>query len=323
MFERFTEEARRTVVFAKEEAYTLQHTSIGTQHLLLGLLHTGEGGAADALTGAGVSLEDLREQVVRIVGPSEGVTEAPATIPFTPRAKKVLELSLRESMDLGDPSITGGHILLALMREGSGVAAQALMQLGIDLPALRRQVLGTLSAGEAMTEPRQQRRGLFRRSPASRPVSERDLIAHVPVLERLDDASWDALTKARESARMRSAVALEPIDLIAGVAAVTGPGADVLRAAGVELDALNAAVRAVSGGQDPAPPALAFTVEVMRALAESAGEASRQGHPAVTTAHLLYALLAHPDEELNSLLDGLGVDSASLRTETTKALASQ
>jgi ATP-dependent Clp protease ATP-binding subunit ClpA len=321
MFERFTEEARRTVVFAKEEAYTLQHTSIGTQHLLLGLLHTSEGVAAGALTGAGVALDDLREQVVRIVDPGEVTADAAGTIPFTPRAKKVLELSLRESIELGHPSITGGHILLALIREGSGVAAQALTGLGVDLAALRMQVLGALRAGEAETEPARQRRTLFRRSSPSRPVSERDVIAQAPLLERLDDAAWDALTKARESARMRRAEALAPIDLLAGVATVAGPGADVLRAAGTDHEAVNAAVHAVAGGQDPAPPALAFTAEVMRVLAASAGEASRYGHPAVTTAHLLFALLAHADDaQLRTLLDGLDVDVATLRTETTKIL---
>lgn len=323
MFERFTEEARRTVVLAKEEAYTLQHASIGTQHLLLGLLHTGEGVAAEALTSAGVSLEDLREQVVRLVGPNESPPAAGAAIPFTPRAKKVLGLSLRESLDLGHQAITGGHILLALMREGSGVAAQALMQLGVDFPTLRRQVLGTLSVSDAGLEPPRKRRALFRRVPSSQPVSERDVIAHVPLLERLDDASWDALTKARESARMRSAEALAPIDLLAGVAAVTGPAADVLRAAGVDLDALDAAVRAASGGQDTAPPALAFTVEVVRTLAEGAGEASRHGHPAVTTAHLLFALLVHPDDDLAALLDRLGAGVADLREAAAKAVTSQ
>jgi hypothetical protein len=320
MFERLTDEARRTVVHAQEESRMLQHNYIGTEHLLLGLLHTGEGVAAEALTSAGASLEDVRQQVVRIVGP--GKKEPIGSIPFTPRAKKVLELSLRESLELGDELITSGHILLALMREGSGVAMEALAQLRVDFPTLRGRVVEALGPGGPETEPPRERHGLFRRAPASsRSVSERELIGHGALLERLDDAAWESLTKARESTRTRKAEALAPIDLLAGVAAVAGPAADALRAAGVDLDALAVAARAVPGGQDVAPPALPFTMAAVRALAAAAGEASRYGHPAVTTAHLLLALLVHADDdESTTLLDGLGVDVASLRTEITKAI---
>src|SRR5919202_5043568 len=122
VFERYTDRARRVVVLAQEEARLLNHNYIGTEHILLGLIHEGEGVAATALTELGISLEAVRAQVEEIIGPGE---KAPSShIPFTPRAKKVLELSLRESLELGHNYIGTEHILLGLIREGQGVAAQ-------------------------------------------------------------------------------------------------------------------------------------------------------------------------------------------------------
>ena len=144
MFERFTERARRVVVLAQEEARLLKHNYIGTEHLLLGLIHEGEGVAAKALESLGVSLEGVREDVEAIIGRG---SEVPAgQMPFTPRAKKVLELSLREAIQLGHNYIGTEHILLGLVREGEGVAAQVLQKLGADLERVRRSVL-TLLAG--------------------------------------------------------------------------------------------------------------------------------------------------------------------------------
>ena len=127
MFERFTDRARRVVVLAQEEARNLNHNYIGTEHILLGLIHEGEGVAAQALEAMGISLESVREQVEEIIGQG---TEAPSGhIPFTPRAKKVLEYSLREALQLGHNYIGTEHILLGLIREGDGVAAQVLTNL--------------------------------------------------------------------------------------------------------------------------------------------------------------------------------------------------
>ncbi len=142
MFERFTDRARRVVVLAQEEARMLNHNYIGTEHLLLGLIHEGEGVAAKALESLGVSLEAVRAQVEEIIGQGQ---EAPSGhIPFTPRAKKVLELSLRESRQLGHDYIGTEHILLGLLREGEGVAAQVLVRLGADLNRVRQQVIELL-----------------------------------------------------------------------------------------------------------------------------------------------------------------------------------
>ena len=143
MFERFTDRARRVVVLAQEEARLLNHNYIGTEHILLGLIHEGEGVAARALESMGISLESVRSQVVEIIG--QGSQAPSGHIPFTPRAKKVLELSLREALQLGHNYIGTEHILLGLIREGEGVAAQVLQQLGADLHKVRQTVIQLLS----------------------------------------------------------------------------------------------------------------------------------------------------------------------------------
>jgi ATP-dependent Clp protease ATP-binding subunit ClpA len=143
MFERFTDRARRVVVLGQEEARLLNHDYIGTEHLLLGLIHEGEGVAAKALESLGIRLGAVRSQVEEVIG--QGQSAPVGHIPFTPRAKKVLELSLRESQQLGHNYIGTEHILLGLIREGQGVAAQVLVKLGADLSRVRQQVIQLLS----------------------------------------------------------------------------------------------------------------------------------------------------------------------------------
>ncbi|MGH8871552.1 MAG: ATP-dependent Clp protease ATP-binding subunit [Acidimicrobiia bacterium] len=143
MFERFTDRARRVVVLAQEEARLLNHNYIGTEHILLGLLNEGEGIAAQALESLDIDLASVREEVVKIIG--QGQQSPSGHIPFTPRAKKVLELSLREALQLGHNYIGTEHILLGLIREGEGVAAQVLQQLGAELQKVRQTVIQLLS----------------------------------------------------------------------------------------------------------------------------------------------------------------------------------
>jgi ATP-dependent Clp protease ATP-binding subunit ClpC len=151
MFERFTDRARRVVVLAQEEARMLNHNYIGTEHILLGLIHEGEGVAAKALESLGISLEAVRQQVEEIIG--QGQQAPSGHIPFTPRAKKVLELSLREALQLGHNYIGTEHILLGLIREGEGVAAQVLVKLGADLNRVRQQVIQLLHGYQQGKEP--------------------------------------------------------------------------------------------------------------------------------------------------------------------------
>ena len=138
MFERFTNQSRRVVVLAQEEARMLDHNYIGTEHLLLGLLHEGRGTAARALEAMDVTLQAVRDQVIAIIG--RGEAQPSGHIPFTPRAKKSLELSLREALQLGDGYIGTGHLLLGLIHQSDNVAVKILDNLGTDLKDLRVRV---------------------------------------------------------------------------------------------------------------------------------------------------------------------------------------
>jgi ATP-dependent Clp protease ATP-binding subunit ClpC len=143
MFERFTDRARRVVVLAQDEARMLNHRYIGTEHILLALIDEGEGVAARALAEMEISLEAVRREAEELVG--QGQQAPSGHIPFTPQAKKVLQLSLREAVQLGHNYIGTEHILLGLIREGEGVAAQVLVRLGADLNRVRQQVIELLA----------------------------------------------------------------------------------------------------------------------------------------------------------------------------------
>jgi Clp amino terminal domain, pathogenicity island component len=156
MFERFTDRARRVVVSAQEEARLLNHDYISTEHILLGLVHDEDAVAAKALVELGIPLEAVRGQVVERIGQGSG--SSTGHIPFTPRAKKVLELSLREALQLGHNYIGTEHILLGLIREGEGVAAHVLVELGASQDRVRQQVIRLLS-GEVGPDPAEQVQG--------------------------------------------------------------------------------------------------------------------------------------------------------------------
>jgi Clp amino terminal domain, pathogenicity island component len=160
MFERFTDRARRVVVLAQEEARLLNHNYIGTEHILLGLVHEEQGVAARALTELGISLEAVRAEVEEIIG--QGQSAPTGHIPFTPRAKKVLELSLREALQFGHDYIGTEHILLGLIREGEGVGAQVLVKLGASQDRVRQQVTQLLSGYAGVGPPEQESLGQVR-----------------------------------------------------------------------------------------------------------------------------------------------------------------
>jgi ATP-dependent Clp protease ATP-binding subunit ClpC len=178
MFERFTDRARRVVVLAQEEARMLNHDYIGTEHLLLGLIREGDGYAARALESLGISLDAVRQQVEEIIGQGQQAPSGP--VPFTPRAKKVLELSLRESVQLGHNSIGPEHILLGMLREGDGVAAQVLVALGADLNRVRQQVIQLVHGYQGQDVPIAGSQ-LGERPPA---VLPEDALARVNALDR-------------------------------------------------------------------------------------------------------------------------------------------
>jgi ATP-dependent Clp protease ATP-binding subunit ClpC len=143
MFEKMTDRARRVMVLSQEAARRLAHNYVGTEHILLGLIEEGEGVAAKALVELGISLPDVQKKVEAVIG--RGEQSPTGSIPFTPRAKKVIELSLREGLQLGHNYIGTEHILLGLIREGEGVAASVLVDLGVDLRQVRQQVIKVLN----------------------------------------------------------------------------------------------------------------------------------------------------------------------------------
>ena len=317
MFDRFTDEARRTVVLAQEEARSLRHGHIGTEHLLLGMLQAGTSMGAAVLRSLGVSCDDARAQVLEIVGPGDAAPME--SIPFTPRAKKVLELSLRESLTQDHHEISDAHILLALLRESQGVAAQALAQLDVDAAAVRSAVLREF--GGTGDNPAGRRRRLFRRGAPHAPAPDvTSLVENASALEHLDETGWDAVARARSTARQRRAGAVLCIDLLAGVAAVAGPGAECLTATGVDLDDLRATVEQHEGGGKAPPSPLFFDGAARVALAGAAEEARHRGHDEATTAHLLLALMEEADEDLIAVLDAHGVSISDLREQITQRL---
>jgi ATP-dependent Clp protease ATP-binding subunit ClpA len=291
VFERFTDRARRVVVLAQEEARVLNHNYIGTEHILLGLIHEGNGIAARALEALGVEATTVRQQVEEIIGRSD--TPPSGHIPFTPRAKKVLELSLREALALNHNYIGTEHILLGLIKEGEGVGAQVLTRLGADLERVRAQVLELLS-GYAGEEPPAPRRRLFRRTPEP-------MISNIPGmgevlepelgLERLADDSLRAVLAARAEARRTGHAEVEPEHLLVGLLAVeTDPGARRLAAMGVSLDALVEVLRGVAQpSQTPVPPVPPLAAATWRVLADAAGQTRAEP---VDTDALLDALQA-------------------------------
>jgi len=199
MFERFTDQARRVVVMAQEEARLLGHGHIGTEHILLGLLAEGDGLAAQALATLEISLDAAREQVAEIIG--EGTGQPSSHIPFTPRTKKVLELSLREAQRLGDSYIGTEHILLGMAREGEGVGVQVMDRLGASTDRVLAQAQMTKRAapGEEL-----RRVSAGRQTPIERPVAMRSIVSRLDeIAERLSAIENLLAEMRRPAARSR------------------------------------------------------------------------------------------------------------------------
>ena len=223
MFERFSDRARRVVVLSQEEARLLNHNYIGTEHILLGLVHEGEGLASRALRSLDITLDAVRQQVEEIIG--QGGSPPSEQIPFTPRAKKVLELSLREALQLGHNYIGTEHILLGLIREGEGVAAQVLVRLGASLPTVRARVLQLVAGGSV--------EGAVGRMPGLSP----ELMA--------------VLDEARRAAEATGEAQVMPSHLfLAAVEHPDGAAGRMLRAVGVDPEELR---RQLADESDEAP----------------------------------------------------------------------
>ena len=240
MFERFTDRARQVIVLAQEEARMLNHNYIGTEHILLGLSHEGEGVAAKVLESMGVPLEMARQLVEEIIG--HGVTAPTGHMPFTPRAKKVLELSLREALQLGHNYIGTEHILLGLVREGEGVAAQVLVKLGASLDRVRDNVIILLEGGSV------EREEIAERPTARMPLTARGL---------------DAMDIASDFARKRGHRRIDPGDLLLGALAIVSEYPDarpVVEGLGIDIELVRRRIQELSAadkegrGGDPEDP---------------------------------------------------------------------
>lgn len=313
MFERFTDEARRVVVLAQEEARSLDHPQIGTEHLLLGLVHEPRSEVADVLIELGVDVDALRHAVHAVAG--RGVEPSPSHLPFSRQAKEALELALRESLQLSHREIRPAHILLGLLRVGDGVAVTVLTRQGVELEDVRMVAKRPAhAAGSAV-----QRRGLrrwFRWDDDSAEPSTPLLV------ERLDDQAWEAVTEARRAARDDVVGVVDTRHLLIGIASVPGPGADALAAMGHDRASL-----AAVGGQPPPedpdgrPAAPVFSAGARAALRRAADEA-RQGDVGTGTGHLLLALLpsADRDDVVDALLEAAGVSRDQLRVEAARRL---
>lgn len=314
MFERFTDEARRVVVIAQEEARGLDHTQIGTEHLLLGLVHEERSEVTGVLVELGVDVQALEHAVHAVVG--RGVDASPSHLPFTRQAKESLELALRESLQLGHREIRPTHILLGLLREGDGVAVTVLTRQGVDLDEVR--TIAKRPPEDAAPTP-QARRGLRRwfRWENDEPTVQPPLL-----LERLDDGAWDAVTAARRAARAEGADVVDTRHLLVGVASVPGPGADALAAVGLDAGSLPAAgdLRGDVGG---GAVALTFSAGVRDALRRAGDTAEHGGHAAAGTAHLLLGLLIREgthDDRVTRVFDAVDIAPDDLRAEVERRL---
>jgi ATP-dependent Clp protease ATP-binding subunit ClpA len=287
MFERFTDRARQVVVLAQDEARTLGHSYIGTEHLLLGLLREEEGLAARTLAALAVTSEEVRERITQLIGlgDDERVT---GQIPFTPRAKHVLEIALREALSFGHNYIGTEHILLGVVRESEGVAARILAELGADADTIRDEVVSSMSG----TEPG---RGLGPgvRSPrASRAVRE---AASTP--PRFTHPARGVLILAQDEARAVDHAAVSNEHLLLGLLCQQdGLAARLLDVLGVTPENVRAHGSPSAAERDEAAPEhIPFSPELKSVLERARNEALSLGHAYVGTEHLLVALLREDD----------------------------
>jgi ATP-dependent Clp protease ATP-binding subunit ClpA len=300
MFERFTDRARRVVVLAQEEARMLNHNYIGTEHLLLGLAHEGEGVAAKTLESLGISLATIRQQVEEIIG--KGVQAPAGHIPFTPRAKTVLELSLREALQLDHNYIGTEHILLGLIREGEGVAAQVLVRLGADLDRVRLRVIKLLEAYSAK-EPSAAREG--------------DPGPATSMFDRFTDRSRRVVVLAQEEARMlnHNYIGTEHI-LLGLIHEGDGVAARALESLGISLEAVRQQVEAIIGQGAQTPTGhLPFTPRARKVLELSLREATELGHGYIGTEHILLGLIREGEGVAAQVLVRLGADLSRVRLQ--------
>ena len=300
MFERFTEKPIKAIMLAQEEARRLGHNFVGTEQILLGLIEEGTGVAAKVLKSMGVSLKDARIEVEKIIGRGSGDVEA--EIPFTPRAKRVLEFSLEEAQQLGHNYIGTEHLLLGLIREGEGVAVRVLENLGVDLskvPTLiNEMLLETVEVEEDISQ-----------------KSEK-------TFERFTEKAIKAIMLAQEEGRRlgHNFVGTEQI-LLGLIGEGTGVAAKVLKSMGVKLKDARLEVEKIIGrGSGDVGAEMPFTDKAKRVLKLSLEEARQLEHNYIGTEHLLLGLIREGEGVAARVLENLGVDISKVRTQVIQML---
>jgi ATP-dependent Clp protease ATP-binding subunit ClpA len=343
MFEKFTDRARRVVVLSQEEARRLDHNYIGTEHILLGLLGEGEGVAAEALAASGVTLEAARARVEQEVG--RGDSTPSGHIPFTPPAKRLLELSLRQSLALGHGYIGTEHVLLGLLDEGSGTGYQVLVALGASPEELRSRVAVLLAAGGAGPAGRSRIRSRIAGWRSARataapgageetPATLQDLlwlaldapghdpgaeVGGLPLVRRLEADAQRALVLAREEAGGMGSREVTDVHLLLGVRAEgAGRGARALAQVGVTLDAARRATEPLGRGEAQGPPVLG--PDALDALELALVESIAAGREGIDSGDLLAGLLRRAEAGTGpaaGVVGALGTSPAAARKALT------
>ena len=319
MFERFTERARKVVVLAQEESGRLRHNYIGTEHLLLGLIREGEGVAAQALHACGVTLDEAREGVEGIVGYGEGDASQK---PFTPRSKRVLELSLREALGLRHDHIGTEHLLLGLLAEGGGIAAAVLSGLGVEPADVRREIFGGLGRG---TRPSPQEelgtlgwaREALRRSFGRYPRAE-----DRSTFDKFTGPARKVVVLAQDEARHFNHNYIGTEHLLLGlIREEEGMAARALGVLGVDLDEVREQVESIVGyGEEGTGAQAPFTPRVSGVLQQALLESEQLDHDYVGTEHILLGLTNETEGVAARVLRNLDVDPDAIRREIIERL---
>ncbi|RCJ14586.1 hypothetical protein A6S26_10760 [Nostoc sp. ATCC 43529] len=295
MSERFTEKAIKTIMLAQEEARRLGHNFVGTEQILLGLIGEGTGIAAKVLRSLGVKLKNARIEIEKIIGRGSGFVAA--EIPFTPRAKRVLELSLKEARQLEHNYIGTEHLLLGLIREGEGVAVRVLENLRVSLPSVRAQII--LMLKETTEE-----------------------VSSLPGFEYFTDKTIKVIILAQEEARRLKDDFVGPEQILLGVIQEgTGVAAEVLKSMGVNFKDTQFEVEKLVGQSfNSVPVKLLFTPKAKQVLEMSLREAQKLGHNYIGTEHLLLGLTSGGENGAVKLLEILNINIAKMRTKVISML---
>ncbi len=320
MFDRFTERARRAVVLAQEESGRLRHGFIGAEHLLLGLIREGEGVAVRALYACGVTLDEAREGVEGIVGYGEDGDASQK--PFTPRSKRVLEMSLQEAQDLRQDHIGTEHLRLGLLAEGGGVATAVLSSLDVDPERVRREVLGRLGGGARSRS----QGGLgplgWAREALRRPFGRYPRAEDRASFEKFTGPARSVVVLAQDEARHFNHNYIGTEHLLLGlIREGHGVAAGVLEELGVHLNEAREQVESIVGREEATlNPHVPFTPRTSSVLRHALREATHLGHDYVSTEHILLGLVREGEGVSARVFLNLKVDPDAVRREVVRRL---